>query len=87
MPEYMGSYLPLEAGRYGRIKSSDFGDCLDTLRTSGPIGTMDVTVQTEMLMKDGPVFETVLFFQTARHSIDGTTKTTTSFKPAVPAEG
>lgn len=62
----MGTYLPLKAGRYGRIKSSDFRICLDKLRISDPIATIEVIVQTETLMNDGSVFETLLLYRTTR---------------------
>ncbi|GKZ86332.1 hypothetical protein AnigIFM56816_001385 [Aspergillus niger] len=59
---------------------------LDTLEISHAVGTMAVFVQTEMPMKDEPIFETLSFFRTVRRIMDGTIYVPDSFRPDAPAK-
>ncbi|KAI2837880.1 hypothetical protein CBS147321_2581 [Aspergillus niger] len=72
----------------GSVVNRVIGDAmeLDTLEISHAAGTMAVFVQTEMPMKDDPIFETLSFVRTVRRIMDGTIYVPDSFRPDAPAK-
>ncbi|GKZ72996.1 hypothetical protein AnigIFM60653_012018 [Aspergillus niger] len=72
----------------GSVVNRVIGDAmeLDTLEISHAVGTMAVFVQTEMPMKDEPIFETLSFVRTVRRIMDGTIYVPDSFRPDAPAK-